>query len=222
MTWLVATASRRYTPAELTAATRSAVGSGLRRAGDLTRLALLAALATVPEARRSRPTALFWQTTSGPRREAAHLLATLRAGDGEPLPYDFLATQPALAAVQIQPWLPGLAAASASPLAQTGAGGWALLLADALVWTAAHTGRQALCAHFDTWEDRAEGHALLIAPDGGDAPLARIAAVPASALPPLADVAELPARLPAQVAAGPGCALAAPAGLSLALEFVRP
>lgn len=222
MSFVVATASLHYTPAELAAAARHAAGSGLRRAGDLTRLALLAALAAIPQARRNQPTALFWQTTSGPRRETEHLLATLRSGDGEPLPYDFLATQPALAAVQIQPWLPGLAAASATPLERTGAASWALLLADALAWTAARPGSQALCAHLDAWGERAEAHALLVAADPGEAPLARIAPVTASTLPPIADLPELPAMLPAQVAAGTGCALAAPAGLALALEFVRP
>ncbi|NJD24802.1 MAG: hypothetical protein FIB06_05295 [Betaproteobacteria bacterium] len=222
MSFVVATASMRYTPAELAAAARNAAGSGLRRAGDLTRLALLVALAALPEARRRQPTALFWQTTSGPRRETAHLLASMGSGDGEPLPYDFLATQPALAAVQIQPWLPGLAAASATPLDRTGEACWALLLADALAWTATRPGSQVLCAHLDAWGEHAEAHALLIAADPGEAPLARIAPVAASTLPLIADIPELPAILPAQVAAGNGCALAAPAGLTLALEFVRP
>jgi hypothetical protein len=222
MSWVVAATTLRYTPAELAAAARLAAGSGLRRAGDLTRLALLVALAAIPEARRRQPTALFWQTASGPRRETAHLLATLRSGDGEPLPYDFLATQPALAAAQIQPWLPGLAAASATPLARTGEACWAFLLADALAWTAARAGSQALCAHLDAWEDGAAAHALLLAADPGEPPLARLVPVAASTLPLLADIPELPAGLPAQLAAGHGCALAAPAGLSLALEFVRP
>ena len=91
--------SQQFVPTELPAAVRAALGKPLRRAAALTQLALLGAFAALPAERRALPTALLWQSTSGPRLETLTLLAEICEAGGEPMPYDFLATQPALAAV---------------------------------------------------------------------------------------------------------------------------
>ena len=222
MTCIVAARSLCPASGELAAAGRTVASPGLRRAGGLTRLALLAALDIVAPERRGLPTALLWQTTSGPRTETLAFLAGVRDGDDEPLPYDFLATQPALAAVQIRPWLPGLCHASHAPLAFTGAAQWLFLLAEALAWLESHPGGQALCAHLDVWEHAAEAHCLLVAADTAPSALARIgpASSDCGARIVLADTPDLPARLPAALADG-HCRLAPPAGTRLALEFVQ-
>jgi hypothetical protein len=51
------------------------------------------------------------------------------------MPYDFLATQPAMAAAQIQAFLPGLQSAMPPAAEQRRAANWALLLTLAIVAT---------------------------------------------------------------------------------------
>lgn len=222
MTCIVAARSLRHASGDLGTAVRTVANPGLRRAGGLTRLALLAALDTLVPERCCLPTALLWQTTSGPRAETQAFLAAMRDGDGEPLPYDFLATQPALAAVQLRPWLPGLCHASHAPLTVDGPTQWSFLLAEALTWLERYPGGQALCAHLDVWEDAAEAHCLLVAADPAPAALARIvlATAVSGADIVLADTPDLPERLPAALAHA-RCRLAPPTGTRLALEFVR-
>jgi hypothetical protein len=214
--WLSAAASYRLAPAELVASARAHAGAAMRRAGGLSQLALVGALDLVAPDCRDQPIAFFWQSTSGPRRETMALLDEMRDGDGEPLPYDFLATQPALAAVGLHSWLPGLNAASYTPLAAEGRAHWALIIGQALARIAQGHCRQALCAHLDAWEDYAEGHWLLLSAEPGDSPLARVAvSEPGAAGMPLDDRPDLPARL----AADPRGILRAPAGVRLAVEF---
>ncbi len=112
MIYLERAFSQHFTPDELPAAVRAALGKPLRRAAALTQLAVVGAFAALPEAARSQPCALLWQSTSGPRPETLTLLNEMCHGAGEPMPYDFLATQPAIAAAQLQPLLPGLRSAS--------------------------------------------------------------------------------------------------------------
>ena len=89
--------SQSFAPANLPAAVRAALGKPLRRAAPLTQLALVGALACLPAERRTLPTTLLWQSTSGPRLETLTLLDEVCGGSAEPMPYDFLATQPATA-----------------------------------------------------------------------------------------------------------------------------
>ena len=84
--------SQSFAPADLPAAVRAALGKPLRRAAPLTQLALVGALACLPPERRHLPTALLWQSTSGPRLETLALLDEVCYGSAEPMPYDFLAT----------------------------------------------------------------------------------------------------------------------------------
>lgn len=162
---LHAALSQRLTPADLTAAVRQALGKPLRRAAPLTQLALIGALACLPAERRNRPTALLWQSTSGPRQETRILLDEVCAGAAEPMPYDFLATQPAIAAAQLQPCLPGLQSASHFPLDTPGVADWSLLLALAINGLKEGRYDQVLCAHLDILDAAADGHWLCLARD---------------------------------------------------------
>jgi hypothetical protein len=140
---------------------RAALGKPLRRAAPLTQLALLGALACLPAEHRQQPSALLWQSTSGPRQETLTLLEEVCLGAGEPMPYDFLATQPAIAAAQIQPFLPGLQLCHALPARQRGN---SQLVAAAqsrqLNWLDEARYAQVLCAHLDSSPDGASGHWL--------------------------------------------------------------
>lgn len=163
MIYLTAAFSQHLAADDLPSAVRAALGKPLRRAATLTQLALLGALASLPAERRHLPTALLWQSTHGPRQETQAMLAELCAGGGEPMPFEFLATQPALAAAQIQPFLPGLCSAMHFPLDTAGRAHWSLLLALAGNWLAEGRYAQVLCAHLDSTADGAAGHWLALA-----------------------------------------------------------
>lgn len=167
MIFVNALVSQQHAPQALPAAVRAALGKPLRRAAALTQLALVGALACLPKERRQLPTALLWQSTSGPRLETLTLLNEVCTGAAEPMPYDFLATQPAIAAVQIQPFLPGLQSASYFPLDTEGQANWSLLLTLAANWIEDGRYAQVLCAHLDSRAESADGHWLALA----DSPL---------------------------------------------------
>jgi hypothetical protein len=123
------------------------------------------------------------------------MLEELCAGGGEPMPFEFLATQPALAAAQIQPFLPGLRSAMHFPLDTAGLAHWSLLLALADNWLAEGRYAQVLCAHLDSTADGAAGHWLALA--GSRLESARAGLRPATANAPTAlpDTPDFPALL---------------------------
>ena len=163
MIYLHAVLSQQHAPDKLPAAVRATLGKPLRRAATLTQLALVGALACLPKERRHLPTALLWQSTSGPRLETLSLLEEICHGSAEPMPYDFLATQPAIAAAQIQPFLPGLQSATHFPLDSEGEANWSLLLTLASNWLNEGRYAQVLCAHLNSWAESADGHWLALA-----------------------------------------------------------
>ena len=223
MIFLNAAFTQHFTPDALPTAIRTALGKPLRRAAALTQLALLGAFAALPAERRRLPTVLLWQSTTGPRQETLALLDEVCNGPSEPMPYDFLATQPALAAAQIQPFLPGLQAASHVPLDNGSSANWHLLLALAGEWL--RTGRyaQALCAQLDHQPEMASGHWLSLSTDATPGALATVALHSAPLGAPLADIPDLPARLNDWLSqAGPAtCHLESPAAPGLTVEFAR-
>lgn len=162
MTYLNAVISQNFTSPELPAAVRAALGKPLRRAAPLTQLAVVGALACVPAERRKWPTVLLWQTMSGPRGETLNLLEEVCNGPAEPMPYDFLATQPAIAAAQLKPFFPGLQSASCWPLADASAGNWSPLLSLADYWLNAGRYAQVLCAQLEHTGENACGHWLAL------------------------------------------------------------
>lgn len=223
MIYLHALLSQHYTPATLPAAVRAALGKPLRRAAGLTQLALVGALACIPAERRHLPTALLWQSTSGPRQETLRLLEETCSGSGEPMPYDFLATQPAIAAAQIQPFLPGLLSATHLPLDTAGIANWSLLLTLAANWLAEGRYAQVLCAHLDHDIESAEAHWLVVgnqALENTQAGLHVPETVPADAL---ADTPEFPVQLARWLEQPDGRTLnlMSPTHPRLAVEFAR-
>lgn len=220
---LQAALSQHFAAGSLPEAVRAALGKPLRRAAPLTQLAVAGALACLPAERRTLPTALLWQSTAGPRAETLALLDEIGRGPAEPMPYDFLASQPAIAAAQLKPVLPGLASATHLPLDTEGRADWTLLLDLAAAWLAEGRCAQVLCAHLDRRGDTATGHWLALGRDrlpGTPAVLRPATGETAAALD---DTPDLPERLHRWLL-GPDdtpCRLPAPARRGLALEFAR-
>jgi hypothetical protein len=223
MIHLHAVLSQHYTPATLPAAVRATLGKPLRRAAGLTQLALTGALACLPADRRHSPTALLWQSTSGPRQETLTLLKETCSGAGEPMPYDFLATQPAIAAAQIQPFLPGLLSATHIPLDTFGAANWSLLLTLAANWLAEGRYAQVLCAHLDHGSELADGHWLVVGNEALENTLAGLHVAKSASAEALADTPEFPAQLARWLEQPDGRTLnlMSPAHSRLAVEFIR-
>ena len=223
MIYLNAILSQRYLPSALSGAVRAALGKPLRRAAPLTQLALLGALACLPEERRQLSSALLWQSTSGPRQETLALLNEVCLGAGEPMPYDFLATQSAIAAAQIQPFLAGLQSATHCPLDSEGTANWSLLLNLALNWLNEERYRQILCAQLDSSPEGASGHWLSLSNEPLENPLASLQLSTSSVSISLPDTPELPAHLARwlQLADSSSLQLQSPAAAGLALKFIR-
>ena len=223
MIYLNAVLSQHYPPPALSGAVRAALGKPLRRAAPLTQLALLGALASLPAERRQQPSALLWQSTSGPRQETLALLQEVCLVAGEPMPYDFLATQPAIAAAQIQPFLPGLQSATHCPLDSAGTANWSLLLNLALNWLDEARYHQILCAHLDSSPDGASGHWLSLSRKPLENTLASLQLTTDSASTSLTDTPDFPAHLMCwlQLAESSSLLLQSPAAPGLALKFAR-
>lgn len=160
MAYLSTPIGQHFATGELPGAVRTALGKPLRRAAAINQLAVVGALAVVPENHRQISTALLWQSTGGPRSETQVLLREVCAGSGEAMPYDFLAIQPAIAAPQIQGFLPGLQSASYFPLDNETTAQWALVLNLALNLLDEGRYKQILCAHLELTPEFAESHWL--------------------------------------------------------------
>ncbi|PKO87572.1 MAG: hypothetical protein CVU18_10345 [Betaproteobacteria bacterium HGW-Betaproteobacteria-12] len=223
MIYLDAALSQQFAPADLPAAVRSALGKPLRRAPVLAQLVVLGALACLPAERRERPTALLWQSTSGPRRETLELLDEVCQGSGEPMPFTFLATVPASAAVQLRPFVPGLRSASTLPLDSEQEANWHLLLTLAANWLAEGRYEQVLCAHLDHWPDRLSGHWLALAAAPSASALATLRTGASGPAMPATDTPDFPVALAGWLAAPAGrpLQLQSPAAPGLAVEFAR-
>lgn len=223
MIFVKAVLSQQYLPQTLSAAVRTAIGKPLRRAAALTQIGLVGALACIPENRRHLPTALFWQSTSGPRQETLTLLDEVCDGECEPLPYDFLATQPAIAAARIQPFLPGLQSAAYFPLDTEGEAHWSLLIA--LASNCLDEGRhaQVLCAHLDSWSESAAGHWLALAGASPDSALASLRIRPMNLPDALPDTPGFPLHLASWLTQAPTTTLVlqSPLAPMLAVEIAR-
>lgn len=223
MAYLSPPLSQQFAADALPAAVRAALGKPLRRAAALTQLALLGSLASLPENRRHLPSALLWQSTGGPRSETQSLVHEVCAGSGEPMPFDFLAIQPAIAAAQIQPFLPGLQSASYFPLDSEGTAQWSLLLNLALNWLDEGRYSQVLCAYLNLTPGSAESHWLTLSNEPlENTPIKlQLSAIPSHQA--QADTPEFPQHLNhwLQQSAASTFSLQSPAAYRLALEFTR-
>ncbi|UCV30351.1 hypothetical protein [Ferribacterium limneticum] len=223
MIYLHAALSQQFAPANLPGAVRATLGKPLRRAAGLTQLALVGAFACLPEERRHLPTALLWQSTSGPRLETITLLEEICDGAAEPMPYDFLATQPAIAAAQIQPMLPGLQSAMHIPLDSENSTNWSLLLNLAIEWLNEGRYAQVLCAQLDHWAERSSGHWLCVGTEPLENSLTSLQIVTEPSPDAHADTSDFPARLSDWLNHGDTATLSlhSTAAPQLAVEFAR-
>lgn len=217
-----ATFSQHLSPGDLPACVRNTLGQSLRRSAAYTQLLACGAFSLLPPVVRTRKIALLWQSSCGPRMETTALLAEVCDGSGEPMPYDFLATQPAIAAAQLQSLLPGLALAQCCPLDSATTADWQLLLLQASGWLRRARYEHVLCAHIDLSPDACTAHWLRL----DAAPLENCAwhlnlsdiSVPATA-PAIADTPDLPAQLVS--ANTPKLALHSRHSMHRTVEFVR-
>lgn len=223
MVFLNAVVSQDFAPDALPNAVRSAIGKPLRRAAALTQLALTGACACLTEEQRRQPTILLWQSTSGPRLETLNLLDEVCLGGGEPMPYDFLATQPALAAAQIQPLLPGLRSATHLPLDGENSANWSMLLALACRWLDQGRCAQVLCAQLDHWAEAASGHWLALGAEPLASSLACLRTGSVLTAAGQLDTPDFPAHLGEWLNAGttPSFSLHSATNPRLAVEFAR-
>lgn len=223
MVFLNAIVNQDFAPDALPNAVRAAIGKPLRRAAALTQLALTGACACLSEEQRRLPTILLWQSTSGPRLETLNLLDEVCLGGGEPMPYDFLATQPALAAAQVQPFLPGLQSAMHLPLDGEDNANWSALLALACLWLDQGRCIQVLCAQLDHWPDVASGRWLALGTEPTAKALARLQPGNMPAPAGQADTPDFPVQLAEWLDTGntPSFFLHAATNPRLAVEFAR-
>lgn len=226
--FLIQQRQQRIPLAELSGEVRQRLGKPLRRASPLTQLAVMGALSCLPEPLSGQRLALLWQSTYGPRAETLALLAEICTGAGEPLPYDFLASQPAIAAAQLKPLLPGLETAHHLPLDDETQTQWSLMLTLAHGWLSEGRFAQVLCAHLDVRNEIACGDWLLLSASSDNA-LASLrpasGAFNESAGKICSDDRNFPARLDTLLThpAGSGhrLRLQSPALPKLAVEFAR-
>jgi hypothetical protein len=224
MIYLNACLNQQFAPAALPAALRATLGKTLRRAAPLSQLALLGALACLPAERRQLPTALLWQSTAGPRQETLSLLEEVCCASAEPMPYDFLATQPAIAAAQIKPYLPGLQSATYFPQDGEDRANWALLISLAGNWLKEGRYAQVLCAHLESNDETASGHWLLFSGETLENRPVSLQLAASDIVDALPDTADFPARLDNWLRnpQTPTLHLQSSVGRCPALEFARP
>ena len=215
--------SQSFAPADLPAAVRAALGKPLRRAAPLTPLALVGALACLPPGRRHLPTAPLWQSTSGPPLVTLALLDEVCYGSAEPMPYDFLATQPAIAAAQVQSFLPGLQSAMHLPLDCEGIANWSLLLSLAIIWLNEGRCAQVLCAQLDHTADNASSHWLALSNPPLENSPASLQLVNSAPCNPLPDTPDFPTKLTEWLASSDAQAISlhSPVAMSQTVEFAR-
>ena len=217
--------AQRLPVADLGSEVRQQLGKPLRRASPLTQLAVCGALACLPDASSAQPLALLWQSTYGPRAETLALLDEVCGGAGEPLPFDFLASQPAIAAAQLKPWLPTLQTAHHLPLDDEAQTQWTLMLALAHTWLSEGRFAQVLCAHLDIANGQARGDWLLLRCHSEHLPLAELSLASAAPATLARDNRDFLARLTTLLDQPAGSdqrlRLQSPALPKLAVEFAR-
>jgi hypothetical protein len=92
---------QRFDTATLAAAARAQSAVPLRRAGVLTEMVIVGAFACLAD-KPKLPTLVLWGSRIGARAASCKVIADVVIAREPPFPYDFLATQPVLAAVPLQ------------------------------------------------------------------------------------------------------------------------
>ncbi len=154
--------------AALPAEFQQATGRALRRTGGLAALALLACLRCKQRetwarenARSELPTVLLWHTRSVIAEEASRLLSMMLQAREAIMPFDFLASQPALVGVTLHPHFPELSQAICLPwVDETGGDIWPRSLQLAAHWLHDQACQRVICVQLGRAPDRLQAHAL--------------------------------------------------------------
>lgn len=207
---------QRLDTAALTAAARACCSVPLRRAGPMTELVITGVHACL-DGQPELPSAVIWGSRTGTPGATARVVSDLCIAGEAPLPFDFLATQPALAAVPVQQTFPCVANALYQPWQNHADRHWAYMLHLALAWLRAGRHTRVLCGQIEPRRDGGSGDWLMLttAEAEGPAPEHR----PAGSAATLAGSA---AALFDWLAAGStGCFTLAAADTLPALRFTR-
>jgi hypothetical protein len=170
---LLAAASLRIERSALAAEFQQATGRPLRRTGVLPALALLTCLRCLQREawapgtpRNPLPTLLLWHTRAVIAEEASPLIRMMLDAQEAVMPYDFLASQPALMGVSLHAHFSELSQAICLPWAdETGAEIWQRSLLLAAHGLGEHTCGRVICLQLDREAGHLGAHALSLALD---------------------------------------------------------
>lgn len=169
---------QHFDSATLAATARAQCAVPLRRAGAMTELVVSGVHACL-DGGPDLPTALIWGSRIGIRQATARVVTDLCVAGEAAMPFDFLATQPTLAAVPVQQTFPCVANALYQPWQADTDLHWARMLQLAMVWL--HHGRHArvLCGQVEPGERESRGDWLVLArQDAGLPARARVDGAP--------------------------------------------
>ena len=170
---LLAAASLRVERRALAAEFQLATGRPLRRTGVLPALALLACLRCVGHEdwtgdtpRAPLPTLLLWHTRAVIAEEASPLIRMMLDAQEAVMPYDFLASQPALMGVSLHAHFDELSQAICLPWAdEAGTDIWRRSLLLAAHGLQDNGGQRVVCLQIDREPGHLQAHALSLALD---------------------------------------------------------
>ncbi|CAL92900.1 hypothetical protein [Azoarcus olearius] len=152
---------QHYDAAALSAAARTCCAVPLRRAGAMTELVLTGVHACL-DSQPPRPTALIWGSRTGIRHATARVVGDLCISGEAPMPFDFLATQPALAAVPVQQTFPCVVNAVYQPWQAEADAHWARMLHLAIAWLQSGRHERVLCAQVEPATEHPQGDWLVL------------------------------------------------------------
>lgn len=165
---LLAVDTLRVERAALAAEFQQATGRPLRRAGNLAAMALLACRRCTQserwpqdQPRGALPTLLLWHTPSVIAEEAERLLTTMLDDQEAIMPFDFLASQPALLGVTLHPHFPELSNAICMPwVDEEGTEIWQRSVLLAAHWLAENACQRVVCVHLERDTGGLQAYAL--------------------------------------------------------------
>ena len=168
---LLATANLRIARSALAAEFQQATGRALRRTGVLPALALLACQRVTRAEnwsgpRQALPTLLLWHTRSVITEEATPLLHMMLEDREALMPYDFLASQPALMGENLQAHFPELSLAVCLPwVDEAGTDRWLRALLLAAHHLHEQTCQRVICLQLDRDAQHLQAQALSLTLD---------------------------------------------------------
>ncbi len=217
MIQLAATHTLRLAPGELAEEVRRRFGQPLRREGDFARLCLAGLAAPLAEAGvlwQGRRNGLIFGSGVGAAAETQRVLAEVAQQRSLPMPFDFIASQPVVAAAHAARLLGSITGATC--MLSTGAL-WEQMLTLGVLWLASGRYEQVLCgwvepAHSELRPLHCSDWLLLATAQCSGPVLAQLElAAPAPTVPQLVDEAAFLPALEAWLDAGADADLVAPA-----------